>query len=368
MRSAHAFQLTLTALGITVLSGYSSCGEDILADPGFDLWCGDQLCTWEVEEGEVEKVPTWDERDEGASLVGPAVAISQPAAVSGLGARCIYFTLLADADEGATLRLQLDFLDDGSVEYDQEIPAEDWENIGFHITTPDWYDGLRFRIRKDGDERAVIAQVRAQSVPYDDCTAAPLELNDRPDGAECAEGEQCASGTCGDLDVLGDWLTESCGACQDDRDCGEGEACGEEFGAQQLPYLACGEPGRHSLGEACQGDAECATGICIQGQCAECGGQNLCEEGAVCDRHPAVEGDTDRELEPFMCDPAAGLRAPGERCLDDADCQSGSCDDHLGSLRICDSTGRPCDSDDDCTLWGFEGTCQRIGVLDGTCR
>jgi hypothetical protein len=368
MTRAHAFQLTLTVLGITVLSGYSSCGEDLLADPGFDLWCGEDLCSWEVEQGQVEKVPTWDERDEGASLVGPEVAISQSSTATWLDAQCIFFTLLADEDPGASMSLELDFLDDGSVEYDQEIPAEEWENIGFHITTPDWYEGLRFRIHKTGDERAVIAQVRAQVAPSEDCVGAPVVLDDRPDGAQCSASTQCASGVCATLDVLGQWEAESCGACRLDTDCDTGEACGQEYGTQELPHLACGEPSRHALGEACQHDGECSTGICYEGQCAECDGATTCGEGAICDRHPAVEADTDRGLEPYMCDPAAGLRAAGERCLDDADCLSGSCDDHLGSLRLCDSTGRPCDADEECTLWGFEGTCQRLGVYQGTCN
>lgn len=210
--------------------------------------------------------------------------------------------------------------------------------------------------------------MRAQADPSEDCTSAPIELNDRPDGGQCDQSSQCASGACATFDVLGDWSATSCGACEVEGDCEGGEACGQEYGAQQLPYLACGEAGRHALGEACQGDAECATGICYRGQCGECSGQGTCGEGEICDRHPAVEEETERDLEPWMCDPAAGLRGVGETCLDDDDCLSGDCDDHLGSLRICDSTGRPCHDDDECTLWGFEGTCQRIGVLDGTCR
>jgi len=357
----------LAAIGLTVLCGYEACGADILDDPGFDLWCGDELCSWEVEEGEVEKVPTWHEQDEGASLVGPRVAISQLAEVTNLDVRCVYFTLLADADPGATLSLELDFLDDGVTEYDHEIPAEDWENIGYHVAAPDWYDGLRFRIRKVGDERAVIAQVRAQSVPSDECVEAPLDLYGRPDGGQCTESAQCLGGDCATLQVLGIYEVQTCGSCDGAAGCGR-EACGQEYGEPELPFLACGAPGRHALGEACQFDGECATGVCCGGQCSECCGAGTCAGGEACDERPPEDPETDRGLMPHMCDAAAGLRAVGESCLGDDDCASGDCDDRLGSLRICDSTGRPCSADEECGLWGFGGACRRVGVLEGVCR
>ena len=31
--------------------GATNCGE-VLRDPGFDLWCGGDLCAWKVERGE----------------------------------------------------------------------------------------------------------------------------------------------------------------------------------------------------------------------------------------------------------------------------------------------------------------------------
>jgi hypothetical protein len=295
------------------------------------------------------------------------VAISQLAEISNLDARCVYFTLLADADPGATMSLELDFLDDGTAEYDHEIPAEDWENIGYHIATPEWYDGVRFRLRKVGDERAVIAQVRAQSVAYDECTGSPLELYGRPDGGECTASPQCAGGVCATLDVLGIWEAQTCGSCADDLDCA-GLACGQEYGEQEPPFLACGEAGRHALGEACQHDTECATGVCCGGQCSECCGQATCPDEGVCDERPPLDAETDRALMPHMCDAAAGLREAGEACLGDDDCASQDCDDRLGSLRICNFTGRPCREDEECGLWGFEGACERVGILEGVCR
>ena len=49
-------QTALAFIGVLLLSGFDACDNDILQAPGFDLWCGDELCSWVVEEGEVERV------------------------------------------------------------------------------------------------------------------------------------------------------------------------------------------------------------------------------------------------------------------------------------------------------------------------
>ncbi len=369
-RKGH-LELTLALLGITVLSGYSSCGEDILGDPGFDMWCGDQLCSWEVEQGSVERVPTWHEQDDGASLVGERVAISQYAAIDQLDVSCIYFTMLADADPGATMLLELDFLDDGQPEYVHEIPAEDWENIGYHITPPEWFWGVRFRIRKEGEERAVIAQLRAQVESADACTAAPLELSDRPSGAECSEHDDCADGVCAELDLLNSsgtpWSVDTCGSCTAWTGCAADQACGLEFGAQDLPFQGCGEQARHALGEACVLDDECETGLCVSGQCSECDPViPECAGDQVCTRTGTPPHATPYLLSPHMCSPGDHHRARGEPCIHDDDCASFSCE-RSELLSICDPTGRPCESDDDCVVYGLVGQCHTIGARDGVC-
>ncbi len=44
--------------------GNTNCGQ-ALRDPGYDLWCGDDLCAWKVERGEIKRVATWHEGDAG---------------------------------------------------------------------------------------------------------------------------------------------------------------------------------------------------------------------------------------------------------------------------------------------------------------
>ncbi len=176
MRTRTSIELCLALVGITMLSGTSSCDNDLLHDPGFDMWCGDALCSWAVEYGDIQKVPTWHELDEGARLFGPSTSITQYADFGHHDADCVYFSLLADAGDDAHLTLELDFLGDGSIEYSHAIPADDWELVGYHITPPVQYSGVRFHIRMEGSGRAVIAQVRAQSAAREECTAAPIVL------------------------------------------------------------------------------------------------------------------------------------------------------------------------------------------------
>ena len=37
----------------------AKCGESIVKDPNFDLWCGETLCNWQVEQGTITRAPTW---------------------------------------------------------------------------------------------------------------------------------------------------------------------------------------------------------------------------------------------------------------------------------------------------------------------
>ena len=180
MHLRTSLELLLAITGITVLSGYG-CNDDILADPGFDVWCGDQLCTWVVEHGKVGKAATWDTMDEGAALAGPRAAISQYAPIDEYDADSICFSLLADTDDGATLYLELDFGDDGVIEYGYAIPSDDWERVALHAAAPRHYTGLRIRVVKEGWHRGVIAQVRATDHKLEDCGEGTIVMSPRYD-------------------------------------------------------------------------------------------------------------------------------------------------------------------------------------------
>lgn len=151
-------------VGIVFIVGFlglgSSCETDLLDNDGFNIWCGDRLCAWEVEEGEVRKVKTWHPRDYGASLEGSRVTISQLSDVADYESTCFKFYLQADMDDGVEVQIALDFDDDGTIEYQHTIVSDDWESVDYKIATPTEYDGVRFYVKKFGDGRAILARIR----------------------------------------------------------------------------------------------------------------------------------------------------------------------------------------------------------------
>src|SRR5688572_1125478 len=67
--------------------GATECGQ-VLRDPGFDLWCGEELCAWKLTAGDIRKVPTWHEGDAGVELVGTHAAIQQLSPVDSGDGHC----------------------------------------------------------------------------------------------------------------------------------------------------------------------------------------------------------------------------------------------------------------------------------------
>ncbi len=102
------------------------------------------------------------------------------------------------------------------------------------------------------------------------------------------------------------------------------------------------------LGSPCAvgGDgAECVSGICCVGLCAECCAQTNdagdiwnviepCAEGGACDRRDVL--NVDRSLfptVPLQCDPGGATHPPGSECLADDDCASGACEGAVSFAR-----------------------------------
>ena len=359
-----------------LLLGVQSCGpEDILSNAGMDLWCGDELCGWELEQGDVAKVATWHPHDYGVQLIGDEVVLSQVAQVTSAEVACIRFDLLADMDDDVEIMLEMDFLDDGSTEYEHPLISDDWQEVSYHIRPPTWFHDIRFRIRKLGSGDAVLAQVRALEVSADNCQGDAIVLDDRPLGAVCEEASQCDAGFCEGVPWLSSQASTtvlSCGECASGEDCPDDEACGLGAGDEPQRHLECGGAGRHYLGETCAFDEECASGICCEGSCSECCDDGReCADGAACARRVPAELDeylmgsaAPDVFQPFMCGGGLGDRAAGEPCLSLGDCQSGDCRGLL-PLGLCDPDGRSCQEDDDCP--GENATCWMIGFEYGVC-
>lgn len=358
----------LSLVSLTLLPGWE-CGEPILDDPGFDLWCGDKLCSWEVGPGTVRRVPTWHRSDYGVELVGDPVVLRQDSAVTSAESTCFLVELQADRDDDVRLTLEMDFLRDGHAEYSHDLASDDWQEVQYRVATPTWYEGVRFTIRKTGAGAAVISTIRV--IKSGDCAGPPLALVDPPLGARCESAADCESGRCEKVYQLPMTMSQeqTCSGCAADADCPAGEACGVEAGSGLKLYLACGAPDRHALGERCQGDAECATGICCEGLCSACCAGRACTSGQTCKERPwsSLGKEYQATLFPWQCAPGAKLGEAGEPCLFDDDCDSGSCKGS-GPLRVCSFDGRTCTQDSDCPifLWS-QGSCLPLGQRGGRC-
>ena len=363
----NSAEIALAIAAIFALPG-SYCGE-VLDDPSFEMWCEDQLCSWQVEEGAVEKVPTWHRRDFGVALVGEAVAISQLSTRTSADLDCLHLHLLANVAEDAAVTLELDFYDDGEVDYSQVIPTSDWALLSYFITLPSDYQGIRFRIRKQGGGEAVLAEISAAD--SDDCSGAPMVIGARPDGATCSSAEQCLNASCEPR--LSPLAQPSCGECTDSEDCGT-LVCGLESSVPVFlsPYRFCTPAGHHGLGEICVSDEECTTGTCCQGTCSTCCDGAGCSGAGECQARAPGGELAHWETPPHQCNPEGGSGAAGTACLTDSDCASATCSGSA-DLRLCLWDGRACSSDSDCPadltdIFSDEGHCAIVGTERGSCQ
>jgi hypothetical protein len=353
----------------------TQCEEPLVQDSGFDLWCGDTLCAWQVDAGSVAKIPTWNERDYGVALLGDPAALSQLLRFSSEDVSCIHLDLLADIDDSANVVLALDFDDDGSVEHAETVPSGAWTPISYHVVPPTYFHSVRISIRKVGGGRAELAQIRAAKAS--DCAGPPpLGELGRPVGATCEVAAQCGGGLClaraPAEELVPDPTTVrmACGGCAGDGDCAAGSVCGLGFSQDFFePFPACAPTAAALLGERCVADAECASGACCAGVCSTCcsgGGGPACGAGDLCRaRAQNAQGKPLRTA--WQCAPGEGRAAAGEPCLADADCAGGSCAG-AGTLSVCGADGRRCAGDADCPAGAPSNPCLAVGVAGGRCR
>lgn len=360
-------QSTLFVAFVFLTGSAESCGpEHVIEDSGFDLWCGEALCSWELEQGSVQRSPSWHSSDPAVELSGESVAISQLSEKGWPEVECIRFEMLADFDEDARVVLELDFYDDGLVDLQQDLAQVRWEPIVHRFRAPVGYRGVRIRLKKSGAGRARIAQLEATSA--DQCPDSPIALPKKAEGARCAEDEECASGLCETFDSGGTWHSV-CSACNQETECGPGSLCGikEPSSVFYEPYLACVPEARRKLGELCTGDAECTTDTCCNGRCSTCCGPGGCEAGMVCDVALA-ESSLAPPYMPFICKRDGG-NPPGGECVSGGDCKSGTCSQGT-ELSLCLYDGRSCTAAAECPSLGLEelSVCQSIGYSDGQCE
>jgi hypothetical protein len=305
----------ITRLGLSVwaLSILSCSSSDLIRNPNVERWCGEKPCDWQVE-GDVQRVGTWHPNDYAVSLASDDATLTQEnGTVDYRDTDCFDFTMVAKIDSGVDVYLELDFLADGTVEFSQRLPVSKWERRTFRVTAPDWYSKVRFIIRKDGPGRAILAEISAQTAKGQ-CTAPPIELLERPEGALCTSADQCAKGAgCN---------AGRCAGCTSDASCTEGEICGLRD-IDHARYSTCLERASTPLGAACDSDQQCETGTCSDGACSECASDADCEEGRLCNLATGRPGTS--RYWPKLCGSGQFVREPGEACADDRDCQSSAC-------------------------------------------
>jgi len=159
LRQAARLAFALTAL---LLLTAENCGPPIIANNGFEMWCGETLCDWDVESGSIDRRPTWHESDDGVGLVGDRAAIAQRAnGLTQFDTRCLRLEFLAEVDLRTRVTVQIDVNQDGTNEFDEPIPATDWATVEFLFALPKEYQGATFRVVKHRPGNATLAQIRA---------------------------------------------------------------------------------------------------------------------------------------------------------------------------------------------------------------
>ena len=360
--------VVLAVVGSQLGATEDGCGGgSVLRDPGFDLWCGDQLCAWKLVRGDVRRVGTWHGGDSGVAFLGDDSAIQQLSPVNGNDGTCIKFSMIANVGSNTDVFLDIDVQADGTIDRRERIPTASWKPIEFQIVIEPPYDGIRFELSKQGSGDAVLAQIAAEMAT--DCDGLTrIDPGARPNGSACNAAADCASGLCGATGISAPgsgWFGTVCMGCNPHApECGVGETCG--LGDPLSNVLAvpvqCVPVAAHELAERCIVGDECATGVCSgatgsPGQCSSCASSQDCE-GAC---GPSWFGTG-----PQVCRPGEGAGASGSPCGDPADCASNRC---TGTDRKLCRDGRACASSANCPVEDglVPGSCTRVGIQGGTC-
>lgn len=339
--------------------GVTDCGT-ITRDPGFDLWCGDALCAWKLERGDIRRAATWHAEDAGVELVDPDTAIEQFTPVDHRDGTCIRFDLITDVDENAQVELGIDIYGDGTIERTYPVPTAHWKPVSYEFSLARPFTGMRFEIAKRGPGHAVVARMRAQVVDDGECAGLPVIAGGpAPLGALCTAHGDCETRICAAIDAATG--NERCAACDPAASaCGAGLVCGlaDPGVPERAVPIECVPAGARVLGEQCLKNAECQAGLlCTFGVCSTCWALSPC--GSAC--KPSYE------LGPFLCSPGMGLGKRGDPCASPGDCMSGACG---GPARRQCADGRACATDANCPVESnlVPGPCTTVGVQGGRCN
>jgi hypothetical protein len=328
---------------------------DIIPTEALELWCGSALCDWNVVRGTVVPTATWDDIDTGVAL-DVDTAIEQNARRSS-ESRCWAFDLLAKVEVAGDVQFKVDVFGDGVIEHTFDVPAGTWTPATFAFAVDAGYRAMRFEIATSGRGPGIIARMRARPM-YEHCEdAVVLDGGPAPLGALCRSDAECATSHCASLRYQ---FFDACSACDPENPtCPSGQICGlGDVGPDQQTFAAaCVDPGHRLLAEQCSADAECASGMCVDGVCSSC------RSAADCGGGDCSRGDI---REPSRCLPGQRLGQPAAPCYLDPDCASGRC---RGLIQRQCGDGRACMFDTDCPEDSRRngGECRTVGIHGGVC-
>ena len=234
------------ALVFTAFAVVACDDEFLLEDVSFDKWCGDELCFWTVDSGKIRQVATWHKEDTGVELVGSGAQISQVSRSRSVD--CIAFELISDVQPGARVVIELDFNDDGTVDFENVLPAQRWTPSEFQIRAPTRYHGFRLSVRKQGAGRAVVAQLGVHEDLEYTCAGKPLSLEPQGEGAACESDDECEAGCVQNVCTT----CEQEGTCDPDMLCEKNSQCDGAGGCEDGFCSEC------DTDEDCDGDTACA--------------------------------------------------------------------------------------------------------------
>jgi hypothetical protein len=170
----------IASLAVIGCAADGSSADANLENEEFRLWCGESACAWEVDQGEVEKTPTWHRKVFGIALKIDPTRISQVAKMENV--HCILLSLLADIDVDATLFWEIDFDNDNidAPEYSVEVDVASWKTEHREAAVPKGCTEARIILRKTGRGSAVMAKADISGNIY--CAASPNSVG--PEGAD----------------------------------------------------------------------------------------------------------------------------------------------------------------------------------------
>ena len=244
------------------------CNGDVLNDSTFRLWCGEKLCDWQLDAGHVNRVPTWHPNDYGVELADTPTQISQETSE---GSDCMEFSAVANVAASANVQVGVDYDLDGTVDHWETIPESDWHVTKTLLYGPVGAAHLNFVVRKNGDGRAVLAEIRLQRVTT--CSGSRIALPPAAIGGTCAANDECQNQVCCKI-------TANFGICS---------------------------------------------------QCCETGGGPGCRPGATCATPSQEVNAAPFTFLPDLCDPGKGEGQKGEPCVAAGDCASHQC---VGALLV----------------------------------